>query len=107
MEDFAALFKYNRGKRIAHKLIRYMTERAKFRARWVGALETMKTPFRMINGSADKVSGAHLVKRFREVVPAQTDIVELENIGHFPHWEVPEIVLDNFFEFQHKNRQKQ
>jgi pimeloyl-ACP methyl ester carboxylesterase len=57
----------------------------------------------MINGLEDKVSGAHLVKRFREVVPNQTDIVELEGIGHFPHWEAPEIVLDNFFEFHHKN----
>ncbi|HVE56021.1 MAG TPA: alpha/beta hydrolase [Pyrinomonadaceae bacterium] len=104
LEDFAYLFKYNKGKRIAHKLIRYMTERAKFRARWTGALETMKPPFRMINGSADKVSGAHLVKRFREVVPFQTDLIELENIGHFPHLEAPEIVLDKFFEFQHKNR---
>jgi pimeloyl-ACP methyl ester carboxylesterase len=104
LEDFAYLFNYNKGKRIAHKLIRYMTERAKFRARWVGALETLKPPFRMINGSADKVSGAHLVKRFREVVPNQTDIIELENIGHFPHLEAPEIVLNIFFEFQHKNR---
>ena len=104
LEDFAYLFKYNSGKRIAHKLIRYMTERAKFRARWVGALETMNQPFRMINGLADKVSGAHLVKRFREVVPLQTDIIELENIGHFPHFEAPEIVLDKFFEFHHKNR---
>ncbi len=107
LEDFATLFKHNNGKRIAHKLIRYMTERAKYRERWVGALETMRQPFRMINGLEDKVSGAHLVKRFREVVPAQTDIIELENIGHFPHWEVPETVSDNFFEFQHKNRQKQ
>lgn len=104
LEDFAALFKYNGGKRIAHKLIRYMTERAKYRERWVGALNTMNQPFRMINGSADKVSGAHLVERFREVVPGQDDIVELANIGHFPHLEVPDIVLDKFFEFQHKNR---
>lgn len=107
LEDFATLFKHNNGKRIAHKLIRYMTERAKYRERWVGALEMMRQPFRMINGSADKVSGAHLVKRFREVVPAQTDIIELEKIGHFPHWEVPEIVLNNFFEFQRKNHKKQ
>jgi len=107
LEDFASLFRHNNGKRIAHKLIRYMTERAKYRDRWVGALETMDQPFRMINGSADKVSGAHLVKRFREVVPKQNDIVELANIGHFPQLEVPEIVLHNFFEFQHKNRQKQ
>ena len=103
LEDFATLLKYHDGKRIIHKLIRYMPERAKFRARWVGALENMRQPFRMINGSADKVSGRHLVARFREVVPRQTDIVELESVGHFPHLEVPEIVLNKFFEFHHKN----
>jgi len=104
LEDFSRLFKYNGGKRIAHKLIRYMTERAQYRERWVGSLKAMNQPFRMINGLADKVSGAHLVKRFREVVPFQTDIIELEEIGHFPHMEVPQIVLHNFFEFHHKNR---
>jgi pimeloyl-ACP methyl ester carboxylesterase len=103
LEDFATLFKFNGGKRIAHKLIRYMTERARHRDRWVGALGTMRQPFRMINGSADKVSGAHLVKRFRELFPAQTDIVELEKIGHFPHLEAPAAVLDKFFEFHHKH----
>jgi pimeloyl-ACP methyl ester carboxylesterase len=80
-----------------------MTERAKNRTRWVGALQTMKQSFRMINGSADQVSGAHLVKRFREVVPHQKDIIELENIGHFPHLEVHEIVLEKFFEFHEGN----
>ena len=100
LEDFARLFKFNDGKKIAHKLIRYMTERAKYRTRWVGALEQMTQPFRMINGSADQVSGAHLVKRFREVVPNQTDLIELAGIGHFPHFEVPETVLEKFFEFQ-------
>jgi pimeloyl-ACP methyl ester carboxylesterase len=103
LEDFAQLFKTNGGKRIAHKLIRYMTERARYRERWVGALGKMTQPFRMINGSEDKVSGKHLVERFRELFPAQNDIVELENIGHFPHWEAPEVVLNNFFEFHHKN----
>ena len=34
LADFTTLFKYNGGKRIAHKLIRYMTEREKYRARW-------------------------------------------------------------------------
>lgn len=103
LEDFAALFKYNGGKRIAHKLIRYMTERARYRDRWVGALGKMRQPFRMINGLADKVSGKHLVERFRELFPAQNDIIELENIGHFPHWEAPQVVLDKFFEFHYKN----
>lgn len=104
LEDFTQLFKQNGGRRIIHRLIRYMPERTRYRDRWVGALEEMRQPFRMINGSADKISGAHLVKRFREVVPAQKDIVELKNIGHFPQLEAPEIVLNNFFEFHHNNK---
>ena len=103
LEDFVFLFKSGNGQRIAHKLIRYMTERTKYRTRWVGALQEMKQPFRLINGLADKVSGKHLVERFREVVPNQTDIIEFEEIGHFPHFEIPEICLEKFFEF-HQNR---
>ena len=103
LEDFVFLFKSGNGQRIAHKLIRYMTERTKYRTRWVGALQEMKQPFRLINGLADKVSGKHLVERFREVVPNQTEIIEFEEIGHFPHFEIPEICLEKFFEF-HQNR---
>jgi len=104
LNDFVKVFKYNDGKRIAHKLIRYMIERKKYRFRWVGAIQRMKQPFRFINGLDDKVSGAHLVKRFREVVPHQTDIIELENIGHYPHFEVPETVTEKYFEFHDKIR---
>jgi len=99
LNDFLAVFKFNDGRRIAHKLIRYMTERAKYRARWVGALQRTKIPFKFINGLADKVSGKHLVERFRVVVPHQTNIIELEGIGHFPHFETPETVLANYFKF--------
>ncbi len=99
-EDFLRVFKFNNGRRIAHKLIRYMAERKTNRARWVGALERMQQPFLFINGSADPVSGKHLVERFRQIVPHQTNIVELDGIGHFPHFEVPETILEKFFEFQ-------
>lgn len=102
LKDFLRLFKFNDGKRIAHKLIRYMTERETHRARWLNSLQTMRQPFRFINGLEDKVSGAHLVKRFRELVPHQTDIVELDAIGHYPHFEAPETVLEKFFEFCRK-----
>lgn len=103
LNDFVTLFRYNDGKKIAHKLIRYMTERAKHRERWVGALERTKVPLRFINGLADPVSGKHLVARFREVMPHK-DIIELIEIGHFPHFEVPHKTLKYFFEF-HKQIQ--
>jgi pimeloyl-ACP methyl ester carboxylesterase len=99
-DDYITLFRYNEGKRIAHKLIRYMAERAKFRDRWVGPLGRIKIPFRFINGLEDRVSGKHLVARFREVYPNHTDIIELPEIGHFPHLEVPEKTLQSYFEFR-------
>jgi pimeloyl-ACP methyl ester carboxylesterase len=77
-----------------------MTERAKYRERWVPPLQEMSQPFRFINGLADPVSGKHLVERFREIVPDQTDIVELDGIGHFPHLESPSAVVTAYLELR-------
>lgn len=99
LKDYLALFKHNNGKRIAHKLIRYMRERKVYRERWVTPLQKMRQPFLFINGSFDPVSGKHLVDRFREVVPDQTNIIELPEIGHFPHIEAPAIVIKHFLRF--------
>ncbi len=101
-DDFLEVFKFNNGKRIAHKLIRYMTERTTYRERWVSALQKIDVPFLMINGSEDRVSGKHLVKRFREVCPQHNDIIELAGIGHYPHFEAPEKILDLYFNFRDK-----
>jgi pimeloyl-ACP methyl ester carboxylesterase len=100
LNDFLEVFKFNDGRKIAHKLIRYMRERQTNRGRWVAALHSIDVPFRFINGLADKVSGRHLVARFREVCPRLDDIVELENVGHYPHFEVPDKVLEKYFEFR-------
>ncbi len=100
LDEMLAIFKHNHGKKIAHLLIRYMTERAKYRDRWVGALQNIGVPFRFINGLDDPVSGAHLVARFREVVSHETDIVEIGRTGHFPHLERPEKVLESYLEFR-------
>lgn len=103
LDDFLYLFKRGGGRKISHKLIRYMREREIYRERWVGALEKMRQPFRFINGLADPVSGRHLVERFREVLPALgKDVVELEDIGHFPHFEAPEKTLGHFLKFHEK-----
>jgi pimeloyl-ACP methyl ester carboxylesterase len=102
LNDFLEVFKYNGGRKIAHKLIRYMRERQTNRERWVAALRSINVPFRFINGLADKVSGAHLVERFRQVCPQLDDIVELENVGHYPHFEVPATVLEKYLEFRRR-----
>jgi pimeloyl-ACP methyl ester carboxylesterase len=99
LNSFRRLFQHNGGRNIAHLLIRYMTERRTHRERWVGALEKADVPFRMINGLADPVSGAHLVQRFREIMP-HTDIIELPEIGHYPQVEAPQTVINHYFEFR-------
>ncbi len=99
LNEFVEAFKFNDGRRIAHKLIRYMSERQTNRTRWLGALGEMQIPLRLINGSADPVSGKHLVERFRELLPHKKDIIELETAGHFPHFEMPAVVSEKFFEF--------
>lgn len=73
-------------------LIRYMVERREQRERWVGALQRCPVPLTVINGSADPISGAHMVARLRELqVPA--DVVELPRVGHYPQVEAPQAVL--------------
>jgi pimeloyl-ACP methyl ester carboxylesterase len=106
LTDYLTLFKHNKGKRIAHKLIRYMTERKIHRERWVTPLQRMTQPFLFINGSYDPVSGKHLVERFREVVPEQKNIIELAKIGHFPHIESPDVVVEKFLAFHSRTLQQ-
>jgi pimeloyl-ACP methyl ester carboxylesterase len=92
MHDFWRLVAHNDGHRIAHELIRYIPERRAMRERWVGALTSTKVPVRLINGPEDPVSGAHMVARYRELVP-NADVVSLPGIGHYPQVEAPDEVL--------------
>lgn len=93
-----SLVTHNDGHTIAHRLIRYIPERREQRARWVGALQQTKVPLRLIDGSADPVSGAHMAARYRELVP-HPDVVLLDGIGHYPQIEDPAGVLRAFLEF--------
>jgi pimeloyl-ACP methyl ester carboxylesterase len=64
-------------------LITYITERRRHRERWVGALCNARVPIRLIDGLADPISGAHMVARFRELVP-NAPVHELPRVGHYP-----------------------
>jgi pimeloyl-ACP methyl ester carboxylesterase len=98
LHDFWSLLTYNDGVKVSHKIIRYMHERKTYRARWVGVLQKTAVPLRLINGAVDPVSGAHVVARYRELVP-NPDVVVLEAIGHYPQIEDPVRVTEAFFDF--------
>jgi pimeloyl-ACP methyl ester carboxylesterase len=83
------------GSRVFHRLFHYMPDRTLHRERWVTALQRSDVPLLLVNGPLDPVSGAHMVARYRELVP-NPDVVSLEGIGHYPHVEDPEGVLRAF-----------
>lgn len=99
LDAFWSLINHNDGKHAFHNLITYMSDRKTYRERWVDTLCRSQVPIALINGSADPVSGAHMVARYREVVSPDHFIVELPEIGHYPQVEAPEAVLDAYFRF--------
>ena len=101
LDEFWGLIRRDGGNRIMHKLIGYMPERIAHRERWVGALQKTRVPLRVIDGADDPVSGAHMVARYRELIP-NPDTVLLPGIGHYPQVEDPQGVLKAFFEFHSK-----
>lgn len=99
MDDFWSLVECNRGPRIMHKLITYIPERRVQRDRWVAAMQRGEVPLRVIDGEVDPISGAHMVDRYRELIP-DADTVLLPGIGHYPQSEAPVQVLKHYLEFR-------
>jgi pimeloyl-ACP methyl ester carboxylesterase len=98
IDELWTLLRHADGHKVLHRIIGYMAERRAHRDRWVGVLQRTKLPLRVIDGGADPVSGAHMVARYRELVPAP-DTVELPAIGHYPQLEDPDGVLAAFLAF--------
>ena len=99
LDSYWRIINYNDGKMVFHRLISYMNDRKRHRERWVGALRQSRVPLGLINGSVDPVSGAHMVARYREIVSPDHFIVELPTVGHYPHVEDTDAVLDAYQRF--------
>ncbi|MBI3717323.1 MAG: alpha/beta hydrolase [Sphingobacteriales bacterium] len=95
------LIQYNNGHKITHLLVRYIIERKQNRNRWLTALQKARCPLRLIDGLNDPVSGAHMVERYKEVIP-NPDVIEISGCGHYPQMEMPEIVIKNYAAFRSK-----
>ncbi len=99
LDDFWSLVESNRGPRILHKLISYIPERRVQRDRWVSAMQRGEVPLRVIDGEVDPISGAHMVQRYRQLIP-NPDTVLLPGIGHYPQSEAPGQVLEHYLAFR-------
>lgn len=99
LDEYWSLIAHNNGPAVMHRLIRYMPERVVQRERWVSAMQRGAVPLRVIDGAVDPISGAHMVARYRELIPA-ADTVLLDDIGHYPQVEAPRQVLEHYLAFR-------
>jgi pimeloyl-ACP methyl ester carboxylesterase len=99
LEDLWWLLQRDGGRQALARLIGYMEQRRRHRERWVGALIGTSVPRRLICGAVDPVSGAHLARRYRELVP-DPDVVLLDGVGHYPQLEDAGAVLGAYLEFR-------
>jgi pimeloyl-ACP methyl ester carboxylesterase len=99
IDAFWTLMQHNEGASVMHRLIRYIPERRRQRERWVGAMQQAKVPLKLIDGLLDPISGAHMVARYRQLVP-DADVTELPRIGHYPQAEAPQAVLAAYLQFR-------
>ncbi|MEO0338739.1 MAG: alpha/beta hydrolase, partial [Bacteroidota bacterium] len=98
VDQFYALMEHKGGKYIFHRLIRYMADRKQYGKRWRKAILEASIPIRLINGAQDPVSGKHLAEYYQSVA-TKPDVVILDDYGHYPQTEAPEVVLEHFFHF--------
>jgi pimeloyl-ACP methyl ester carboxylesterase len=97
-ELFSQILEFNDGKRVSHKVGRFLNDRYEHRNRWVRAMRSTKVPMRFIDGPADPNSGRHMAQRYLELID-DADVVMLDDdIGHWPQIEAPEAVLTHLLE---------
>ncbi len=99
IDHFWVAISAHNGRHVFSSLIGFMYERQHYRSRWLDALKNCHCPIQLINGSADPVSGAAMIARYREIVRTTDHIVELPAIGHYPHMEAPDVVADHYIRF--------
>ncbi len=80
------------GRAVMPKIIQYIRERRRCRARWTAALQQANVPLHLIVGDRDPISGQTIAERWRTLLP-NSPVTVLEGVGHYPQWEAPMQVL--------------
>jgi pimeloyl-ACP methyl ester carboxylesterase len=81
------------GLRNYHRIIRYLSERRKYKSRWEKTLESREVPMRFLWGLEDPVSGRNISQQIGKRIP-DADLLELEDVGHYPQLEVPDLISE-------------
>jgi pimeloyl-ACP methyl ester carboxylesterase len=93
IDTFWSLLQFNNGLRNYHRLMQYMPERWQQQFEWLDALKASSTDISLIWGQADPVATPAVAELVCKIRP-DIKYIKLVNVGHYPHWEKPEIVAN-------------
>jgi pimeloyl-ACP methyl ester carboxylesterase len=91
-EDQWELWRHGEGHRLAHRLVSYLEERARFAARWHGAIREWPGPLRLAWGLRDPVATPAVLAGLCELRPG-APVTELPGLGHYPQIEQPDAIV--------------
>lgn len=91
---------YNKGMKVVLSINKYLDERNAKSSKWNEALHNTEIPVQLIWGiaSVDQISGLSVAHEYRRLKGDQY-VVMIKDIGHFPHIECPELVVDYYTSF--------
>jgi len=93
VDVFWSLLQFNNGLRNYHHLMQYMPERWQHQFEWLDALKATPANISLIWGQADPVA-TPAVAEFVCKMRSDINYIKLEYVGHYPHWEKPELVAN-------------
>lgn len=91
IEVFWNLMSINRGQRYLQFVDYSILERKQFANRWINALEKADARIQVLWGDNDRLSHKFFAKKLNELIP-DSKLHMVENCGHFPSLESPEVV---------------
>jgi len=90
-----ALMMNNGGRRVLHKIARYMRERARMGELWTGPLHRFDLPFRVIWGKQDPIAVFEIALKLCDR-NGTAGLTILPDVGHYPQLEAPQKVAEVF-----------
>ena len=94
------ILNYNDGKSISYLIGRLVFEKYNYLHRWVDEMIATSIPMCYVCGPFDPNSGAHMAKRYKELIPNAKIFLLSENIGHWPMLEAQEETLTAYSKFR-------
>lgn len=93
------LMRHRDGDRLMPRLVRYIRERQARERRFTGAIERHPAPCLVLWGTDDPVAVRAMATRLVDEATAETRLVMLDGVGHFPMVSAPDRVADEILDW--------